>query len=412
MSLSPLKLTDQAEDEEDEEETTPRAPDVSGDVHVPYWPPGSGNFSNTLGRKTIQIVRASTNLILSCLCDQDVDIKRGFTIADFGTNDAYASMPLIARIIERLRMSHGERLPIQIFYEDQEKNDFQTLFLRLAGGSGLRNFHNVYPFATNVNFYKQVVPDETCDVIFTSASAHWLESNCIRDVNFKDHLFDMFASREERARFSQLADRDWNTFLELRTKELKPGGRLVILDICTRNSDDFFLQELCSPGGQKPEFPFLDVCLDLETAWKEMRAEKLITKEEYDRCMFQMRFRTSEESKRPFADREMCPGELYLMCYDEFLNHCPYKETWRQYRDPKLAEEVSRSQFADSLVAAHKVWSYTSFRASLSDMRTQVEKAAILEAVYGKFHAAVMRKDPESYRSDEWISQLIACKLK
>nr|KAG5697751.1 hypothetical protein BaRGS_006273 [Batillaria attramentaria] len=98
-----------------------------------------------------------------------------FTIADYGANDGYTSMTVIRKIIERLRQTRGD-LSIQVLYEDQEKNDFNSLFMRLQEESSyVHDFTDVYTMATNTNFYKQVVPNETCDVIITSFATHWLE---------------------------------------------------------------------------------------------------------------------------------------------------------------------------------------------------------------------------------------------
>ena len=37
----------------------------------------------------------------------------------------------------QMRMIHGEELAIQVIYEDQEKNDFNSLFNRLSGKARL-----------------------------------------------------------------------------------------------------------------------------------------------------------------------------------------------------------------------------------------------------------------------------------
>nr|KAG5688734.1 hypothetical protein BaRGS_002058 [Batillaria attramentaria] len=103
-----------------------------------------------------------------------------FTIGDYGTSDGSTSMTLVRKIIEWLREKHGEELPIQVLYEDQELNDYNSLFKRLHDESSyLHDFTNVYTMASNTNFYKQVVPNETCDVIFTSIATHWLEDDVV-----------------------------------------------------------------------------------------------------------------------------------------------------------------------------------------------------------------------------------------
>ncbi|KAK7504082.1 hypothetical protein BaRGS_00004814, partial [Batillaria attramentaria] len=145
--------------------------------HLPFWESGSGHYGKTLGQNNRAIVDGSIELILPRLDKIPVPDRNGvFTIADYGTNDGYSSMTLMRKLIEQLRKTHGEDLSIQVLYEDQEKNDYNSLFNRLQEESSfVHDFTKVYTMATNTNFYKQVVPDETCDVIFTSITTQWLE---------------------------------------------------------------------------------------------------------------------------------------------------------------------------------------------------------------------------------------------
>ncbi|KAK7504086.1 hypothetical protein BaRGS_00004818 [Batillaria attramentaria] len=75
--------------------------------------------------------------------------------------------------------------------------------------------------ATNTNFYKQVVPDETCDVIFTSMTTPWLEDSV---PPLRSSVFEVSAVEEELRPFQRASARCWEKFLLLRAKELKPEG--------------------------------------------------------------------------------------------------------------------------------------------------------------------------------------------
>ncbi|KAK7504087.1 hypothetical protein BaRGS_00004819 [Batillaria attramentaria] len=104
--------------------------------HLPFWESGSGHYGKTLGQNSRAIVDGSIELIIPRLDKIPVPDRKGvFIIADYGTNDGYSSMTLMQKLIERLRKTHGEDLPIQVLYEDQEKNDFNSLFNRLQGGA-------------------------------------------------------------------------------------------------------------------------------------------------------------------------------------------------------------------------------------------------------------------------------------
>nr|KAG5712030.1 hypothetical protein BaRGS_020756 [Batillaria attramentaria] len=76
-----------------------------------------------------------------------------------------------------LREKHGEELAIPVVYEDQERNDFNSLFSWLSDETSyMSKYRNVYPMATNIEFFKQCVPDGTCDVIYSSNATHLLKN--------------------------------------------------------------------------------------------------------------------------------------------------------------------------------------------------------------------------------------------
>ena len=76
-----------------------------------------------------------------------------------------------------------------------------------------------------------------------------------------------------------------------------------------------------------------------------------------------------------------------------------------------LSEDVDdRQYFADLLIAAMRVTSETTFRNSLSDMRSPVEKDSIIDHFYRMFNQRVAAEDPETYKSETLYSRLIARK--
>ena len=76
-----------------------------------------------------------------------------------------------------------------------------------------------------------------------------------------------------------------------------------------------------------------------------------------------------------------------------------------------FAENVDdRQYFADLSMAATRVWSETTFRSSLSDMRSPEEKDAVIDHFYRMFNQRVAAEDPETYKSEMLYSRLIARK--
>ncbi|XP_076467216.1 uncharacterized protein LOC143298283 [Babylonia areolata] len=374
--------------------------------HLPFWTPGSGHYGDTWGKQTTQTMSSCIDLLLPLLETIPVNPNGTFTIADYGTNDGYSSMPLITSVTDYLRKKHGEKLSIQVIYEDQEKNDFNSLFKRLSDDTSyMSKFSNVYPFATNVNFYKQCVPDGTCDVIFTSYATHWMEN---LDMTYKDCLYHPFASKEECDYVFRQAEKDWVKFLVLRAKELKPGGLLLAQNCCCKSLEDH--AENTSRVSKAAELTDGDKYLDMEAAWAQLHSDNIITKEEYDKCSFKGIHRNSQQIKSPFEteDSPARKAGLCLLHFEERVVPSVFK-TPLDEKDPK--DITYRKSFANKLVASYRVWSQTTFCSSLSPMRTESEKAAILEALYERLHSLVMSKDVESYRCDEFVTIFVARKV-
>ncbi|XP_076457432.1 uncharacterized protein LOC143291452 [Babylonia areolata] len=396
------------------ERTSSAGQSFVNDSHLPFWDQGSGHYGNTLGQQGSQIGSSSTDLILTLLDLLPVNKEGVFTFADYGTNDGYSSMPLVSSVIRRLRENHGEEFPIQIIYEDQEKNDFNSLFKRLSDESSyLSQYRKVFTFATHFNFYKQCVPDGACDVIFSNMAVQFLEKLPLR---LKNCVFEIFASEEDRERFHDQGEQDWTKFLTLRAKELKPGGLLVLQTLCSRSKRDASQAKSDADASDKKNEPIMDqidIYTHLEHVWKQLRDEKTITQEEYDNATNGMIFRTAEEMKRPFeTDRTaVAQSGLRLLQFEQFVVPCVFKARWLQDQSTATAAAQADATFAHSLVAAHRVWSQSSFRCSLSRMRSEAEKTAIMEDLYERFQQLVLRQNPLSYRSDILIARLVIRKV-
>ncbi|KAK7469882.1 hypothetical protein BaRGS_00036102 [Batillaria attramentaria] len=347
-------------------------------VHLPFWEPGSGHFGNTLGQNNKGIVEGSIGLILPRLDKIPVPARNGvFTIGDYGTSDGSTSMTLVRKIIDE--------------------------------SSYLHDFTNVYTMASNTNFYKQVVPNETCDVIFTSIATHWLEDDV---PPVRSSVFDVTATDEELLPFKRASARSWEKFLLLRAKELKPGGLLIALAI---TNDDKF------DGVRRPrtrseltaDTPMVNihgVLLDLQDSWRELMEKSVITQEEYHATFAKGASRTGSEITLPFKESTspVVLAGLNMVYHDQVLADCAFKAMWRE----KLQREGidDRECFAARLAEAHRVWCNASFRSGLSDSRTEEEKDAVLDQFYDTFRRRVAEADPATYRSEIFLSRLIAQK--
>jgi hypothetical protein len=148
-------------------------------------------------------------------------------IADYGSSQGRNSLLPMRVAIEVVRARIESERPIFVFHEDLPENDFNTLFAVLDRDpqSYLLNAPNVYPCGIGRSFYKSVLPRSHVHLGWCSYAAMWISRIPAR---IPGHFFVPRSTSAVRAAFDQQAAQDWETFLSLRARELRPGGRLVV----------------------------------------------------------------------------------------------------------------------------------------------------------------------------------------
>ncbi len=149
-------------------------------------------------------------------------------IADYGCSQGKNSLAPIRLAIERLREKVGADRPILVFHIDQPDNDFSTLFrvLDTEPDRYSLNDPNVLSCAIGKSFYKSIFPRGNVHFAWSSYAAVWL-SHVPGQIT--GHFMATHSRGEERAAFERQAAQDWKDFLSLRARELRPGGRLVVV---------------------------------------------------------------------------------------------------------------------------------------------------------------------------------------
>lgn len=380
----------------------------------PSWAPGSGHYGNTWGRvMTARPVSTLHELTMQYL--DTVPVKSStevFTIADYGTGDGFVSMALITKMIGHLKGRRGHQLPIQVLYEDQEKNDFNSLFNRLYDGTGyMSQFDNVYPMATNTNFWKQCVPDGSCDVILCTNAVHWVSNPSYGFQDATIHISPRVTEGEFR-HFRKEGAALWETFLLLRARELKPGGLLVMMSPSVPDN----YRELVTQRGDaeanrsETRLPVFRAHCDLEGAWRDLKDAKEITEEEYRRYIMHMAYRSLQDINRPFQQvgSRVRQAGLTLNHLDEqfFPNLFGSAIQW-----PHLAGDAERRQyFADQMVVLFKTMVSAHLQGQLWDMRSDEEKRAIVERFFDAFRRRVASYEPDKYFLNAAFFRLVVTK--
>jgi len=149
-------------------------------------------------------------------------------IADYGSSQGRNSMIPLRVAIRDLRKRIGPSRPIHVFHIDQPSNDFNSLFevLHADPNRYVTDEPEVYPAAIGKSFYEKVLPQASVHVGWSSYAAVWLSRVPAR---IPDHFIAVCSTGPARAQFEHQAAQDWEAFLTLRARELRSGGRLLVV---------------------------------------------------------------------------------------------------------------------------------------------------------------------------------------
>ena len=344
---------------------------------------GGGDYSlHTVGAK--HVIDNTGELALDALDAIDIAGQEGsFQIADFGAADGGTSIDLVGRVIETVRGRAPVR-PICMTYTDLPRNDFSALFGLVHGGrpdvaSYLDRFDDVYVYASGTSFYQPIFPPQTLDFGFSATAMHWTSGMPGR---IGDHVHAVGASGEELEAFRRFALSDWETILLNRSRELKPGGRLVMSNFCIDEQGRY----LGNTGG-------INMFDTFAMLWRRLVDDGTITAQEYADTAFPQFYKTMDEYCAALTD----PGNavyrsgLRLVSAETRVVACPYAA--------KFADDGDVEGFAESYVPTLRTWSETVFFNSLDAGRPEQERREIVDRFY-RSYVDLVREDPTGHAMD------------
>jgi SAM dependent carboxyl methyltransferase len=149
-------------------------------------------------------------------------------IADYGSSQGKNSLVPMRAVIIALRARVGPSRPILVVHVDQAANDFNTLFGVLHSDPQRYSVDDphVFPSAIGRSFYETVFPKGYVHLGWSSYAAVWLSRI---PMAIPGHFVSLASTGTVRAAFDRQGAEDWRSFLSLRSDELKPGGRLVVV---------------------------------------------------------------------------------------------------------------------------------------------------------------------------------------
>ena len=282
-------------------------------------------------------------------CILDLDTKGNIFLMDYGAADGGTASEFWERIIKTISQNN-EKSEISLIGNDLYSNDNKALIDNLSVHS-LGN-EKISTLMCAGSFYSQLVPSRIIDFGFSATAMHWLN----KKVETLDNHTHVLASNNLGARsdFLKQALFDWNQILEMRSRELKVGGKLLTVNL----SRDHENRYLGNNGGKT-----VNVHDQIHSIWKDLLDENLITKSEYQKGTIQNFYKSPEEFISPLTNKDSIPYSNGLRLIKErtvYVN-CPYKEKWKETKNTE--------EFSIGLMETIRSWSRHSFVSALDENR-------------------------------------------
>jgi SAM dependent carboxyl methyltransferase len=285
-------------------------------------------------------------------------------IGDYGSSQGKNSMVPIQIAIRILRQRLGPGRAISVFHIDQPSNDFNSLFGILDADPNryCLDEPNVFPAAVGRSFYENVLPPNSVHLAWCAYAAVWLSR---LPALVSGHIVALRGTEGVRAEFARQGARDWEAFLSLRAKEMRPGGRLVVV-----------LPALTDEGSSGFENLFDQANLVLA----DMVAERAITAQERSRMTILAFPRRKPGLLAPFAN-----GPFEQLTVEDFEMSPLPDGAWNEYKQDGNKE---------ALAAKHALFFRSVFMPSLASALDRVREgdAEALRAFADRLEAGLKRR--------------------
>ncbi|XP_067670275.1 uncharacterized protein [Haliotis asinina] len=315
-----------------------------------------------------------------------------FTVGDYGCRDGFSTQEIFGYVIDSLKERHGEQVPVHIIYEDLASNDFNAL-IRTVGGNGMvsADHPKVYMAICPTSFYEQCVPDNTFHLLASFWSVHCLSSS----VSYNDSLFSFpDASRDEIDVVQAQARKEWQRFLLIRAKELKPGGCMMMI----------LPAEVSGRRYGQSRVHLQNLWIAMTKVWRLLRDLRVITKSEYKAANFSSYYRSEEELRAPFSDAASQVVQAGLRIKSLEICH-------QEPNSMKCGVMADRETSAGRFVWTIRSWTERIFLQALSN-RSRASRLDVVNSFYDRLLEHILQQDLSDCGWNNIIAYLVIVKLR
>ena len=290
-------------------------------------------------------IEAASDWALTCV--NQLAVADSHVLIDYGAADGGTAVGLWNQVLDRLH-ANQPNAHLTLIGNDLPSNDNVALAENLALQIPRPPKPTVLVSARS--FYEASVAPNTVSFGFSATAMHWLSAS----PGPLDSHTHVLASDDADAvqRFTAQAMKDWSQILELRSRELKIGGRLLTVNL-SRDGEGRYLGH---NGGETR-----NVHDQLHQIWRGLADEGVISEEQYKRGTVLNFYKSPEEFMAPLKDTSSAAYRNGLRLVDERTVYvkCPYRRRWDDNGDT--------AAFAAGLMATIRSWSRHSFASVAGD---------------------------------------------
>lgn len=280
-----------------------------------------------------------------------------FFIGDFGASQGRNSVDAIKILIKDFHNEVGNKVSTMIYHEDLPQNDWNTLF---DVSKEEADEPNTFVAAIGRSYLYQVLPPSTLHFGWSMFAFHWLnEKACDAPHN----IFPFLNPPDIKAKWDALAEKEWDKNISCRAKELKVGGKFIMVSIAEV---------------EKSWFAYA-----MDKVLKDMIQKGKVTKEEYENTTVWLCWRTKEEIEKPLSKYN-----LRLDVSKSLTILDPVVQEFKENGDVSMLKE--------SYIGYVRAWSESGISTGFKN-RSEESRKAIIDEYYHQLEEQIAHdcKDPK-----------------